>query len=83
MNDNKEKIEQILEGVTFDDAPDPGHQNLLENKLLLNFNSAQPRPESACRIIMNNRMAKLAAAALIVIGVFVGFGIFTETGSVS
>jgi outer membrane lipoprotein-sorting protein len=83
MKDNKENIEQVLEGVTFNDAPDQGHQDLLEYKLLLNFNAAQPRHKSTWRIIMNKRMAKLAAAAVIVIGVFVGFGIFTETGSVS
>ena len=83
MNDNKKNIEQVLEGVTFDDAPDHGHQDLLEHKLLLNFNAVQPRHNSTWRIIMNNKMAKLAAAAVIVIGVFVGFGIFTETGSVS
>jgi len=83
MNDNKENIEQVLEGVTFDYAPDQGHQDLLEHKLLLNFNAVQPRYKSTWRIIMNNRMTKLAAAAVIVIGVFVGFGIFTETGSVS
>jgi len=83
MNDNKENIEQILEGVTFDDAPDHGHQDLLESKLLLNFNAVQPRHKSTWRIIMNIRMTKLAVAAVIVIGVFVGFGIFTETGSVS
>ena len=83
MNDNNEDIEQVLEGVTFDDAPEHGHQDLLEQKLLLNFDAAQPRHDSTWRSIMNNRMAKLAAAAVIVIGVFVGFGIFTETGSVS
>ena len=83
MNDNKEDIEQVLEGVTFDDVPDQGHQDLLENKLLLNFNSVQPRHKPTWRIIMNNRMTKLAAAAVIVIGVYVGFGIFTKTGSVS
>jgi hypothetical protein len=83
MNDNKEKIEQILEGVTFDDAPDQAHQDLLENKLLLNFKGVQPRHISTWRIIMNNKMTKLATAAVIVIGVFVGFGIFRETGSVS
>ena len=83
MNDNKENIEQVLEGLTFDDAPDRGHQDLLENKLLLNFNAVQPRHKSTWRIIMNTKMAKLAAAAVIVIGAFVGFEIFTETSSVS
>ena len=83
MNDNNENIEQVLEGVTFDDAPDHGHQNLLENKLLLNFNAVQPRRNSTWRIIMNKKMTKLAAAAMIVIGVFVGFELFQGTSSVS
>ena len=83
MNDNNEDIEQVLEEVTFDDAPDHGHQNLLENKLLLNFNAVQPRRNSTWRIIMNKKMTKLAAAAMIVIGVFVGFELFQGTSSVS
>ena len=83
MNDNNENIEQVLEGLTFDDAPDHGHQDLLEHKLLLNFKAVQPRHKSTWRIIMNTKMAKLAAAAVIVIGVFVGFAIFTKTSSVS
>jgi len=83
MNDNKENIEQVLESVTFDDAPDQGHQNLLEDKLLLNFNGFQSRHNSKWRIIMNNKMAKLAAAAVIVIGLFVGYEIFSGTSSVS
>jgi len=83
MNDNNEDIEQVLEDVTFNDAPDRGHQDLLEQKLLLNFNAAQSRHNSTWRIIMNTKMAKLAAAAAIVIGVFVGFEIFNGTGSVS
>jgi len=83
MNDNKENIEQVLEGVTFDDAPDQGHQDLLEHKLLLNFNAAQSRHNATWRIIMSNKMAKLAAAAVIVIGLFVGYEIFSGTSSVS
>lgn len=83
MNDNNEDIEQVLEGVTFDDAPDRGHQNLLEHKLLLNFNAAQSRHNATWRIIMNTKMAKLAAAAMIVIGVLAGFEVFKGTGSVS
>jgi hypothetical protein len=83
MNDKNDNLEQVLEAVTFDDAPDHGHQNLLENKLLLNFNAVQPRHNSTWRIVMNNKMAKLAAAAVIVIGVFVGLEIFNGTSSVS
>jgi len=85
MNDNKENIEQVLEHVTFDDEPDRGHQDLLEQKLLLNFNGVRFRHNSKWRIIMNmnNKMAKLAAAAVIVIGLFVGYEIFSGTSSVS
>jgi len=83
MNDNKKDIEQVLEDVTFDEAPDRGHQDLLEQKLLLNFNSVRSRHNSKWRIIMNKNMAKLAAAAVILIGVFVGFEIFSGTSSVS
>jgi len=83
MNDNKENIEQVLEGVTFDEAPDRGHQDLLEQKLLLNFNAAQSRHNSKWRIIMNKKMTKLAAAAVIVISLFLGYKIFSGTSSVS
>lgn len=83
MKDNKENIEQVLEGITFNDAPDRAHQDLLEQKLLLNFNAVQSRRNSTWRIVMSTKMAKLAAAAVIVIGVFVGFEIFNDTGSVS
>jgi outer membrane lipoprotein-sorting protein len=83
MNDNKENIEQVLEDITFDEIPDRGHQDLLEQKLLLNFNGIRSRRNSTWRIIMNNKMSKLAAAAVIVIGVFVGYEIFSGTSSVS
>ncbi len=83
MNENKENLEKVLADVTFSDAPDRSHQDLLEQRLLLNFNAAQPRHNSRWRIVMNKRMAELAAAAMIVIGVFVGLEIFRGTSSVS
>ncbi len=82
MDDNK-NIEHILEDLTFDDAPDRGHQDLLEKKLLLNFNAARLRKNSKRKIIMNRNIAKIAAAAMIAIGVFVGFKVFKGTGGVS
>jgi len=83
MKDNQKDIEQVLEGVRFDDVPDRGHQDLLEKKLLLNFNGARSWHDSKWKIIMNRKIAKLAAAAMILIGVFAGYEIFTGTGSVS
>ena len=83
MNDNKKNLEQQLEDVTFDDSVDRGHEDLLEQKLLLNFNAVGSRRDSKWRIIMNKKMAKLAAAAVILIGVFVGYEMFKGTSSVS
>lgn len=83
MSDNQKDIEHMLEGVTFDDAPYHGHQDVLEKKLLLNFNAARSRRSSKWRVVMTSKIAKLAAAAMIVIGVFVGYEIFTGTSSVS
>jgi hypothetical protein len=81
MNDNKKNLEQILADVTFDDAVDPGHEDLLEQKLLLNFNAVGSRHDSKWRIIMNMKIAKLAAAAVILIGVFVGYEMLKGTAS--
>ena len=83
MNDNNKNLEQILEDLAFDDSVDRGHQDLLEQKLLLNFNAVRSRHNSKWRIIMNKKMLKLAAAAVIVIGVFVGYEMFKGTSSVS
>lgn len=83
MNDDKKNLEQMLEDVTFDDSVDRGHQDLLEQKLLLNFNAVRSRHNSKWRIIMNKKMAKFAAAAVLVIGVFVGYEIFKGTSGVS
>lgn len=81
MNDKKNNLEQQLEDVTFDDSVDRGHEDLLEQKLLLNFNAVRSRRNYKWRIIMNKNVAKLAAAAVILIGVFVGLQFFNETSS--
>lgn len=60
MNNKNENIEQVLEDVTFNDAPDRGHQDLLEQKLLLNFNAAQSRQNSTWRIITTLKPRPLA-----------------------
>ena len=83
MNDKKNNIEDLLEGVTFDDAPDIRHENLLEQRLLLNFKTAGAPHRSKRRSILNKQLTKFAAAAVILIGVVVGFELFKGTGSVS
>lgn len=83
MSDDKNSLEKILEDISFDDAPDRAHQDLLEQKLLLNFNTARSWSDFKWRMIMNSKLTKLAAAAVILIGVTVGFQLFSGTSSVS
>ena len=82
MDENR-STEQILEDLAFDDAPDRGHRDRLEMKLLGHFNAARFRQHSRRKIKMNLKSVKLAAAAVIVMGVFLGLAIFNETSSVS
>jgi len=83
MNDENKDIEQVLEGVTIDDAPDRGHQDALEQRLLLGFDAVRFRHDRNWRIIMSRNLTKLAAAAVIVVGVLVAFSVFDGGGSVS
>jgi outer membrane lipoprotein-sorting protein len=82
MDENR-NIEQILEDLAFDDAPDRGHRDRLEMKLLGHFNATRFRQHSRRKIKMNLKLVKLAAAAVIVMGVFLGLAVFNETSSVS
>ncbi|MBN1127137.1 MAG: hypothetical protein JXA82_19195 [Sedimentisphaerales bacterium] len=83
MNENRKTIEQLLEDIAFDDTPDYAHRDLLEQKLLLHFNATRTRQDSRWRTIMNRNITKLAAAAVILIGVFAGYTMFKGTGGVS
>lgn len=86
MNDNKNELEQSLKGIDFDDAPDNAHRDLLEEKLLLNFTAPRCRPNIKWRTIMQNKVTKFAAAAVIILGVFLGMhmlGISPDGSSVA
>lgn len=83
MNDSKKNLEQLLEDLTFDDAPDLGHRDLLEQKLLLDFQTVGSRQNFKWRTVMNTNMTKLAAAAVLLVSVFVGFKLFDGTSSVA
>lgn len=81
MNDKEKNIEEVLDSLTFDDAPDRGHRDVLQQKLLLNFNAVRTRQESKWRIVMNNKMHKFAAAAVVMIGLFVSYQLLTGTSN--
>ena len=77
MNDNTHDLEKVLQDIAFDDAIDPAHKELLEQKLLLNFPAAQARHSNRWRIPMNSKMVPLAAAAAVLVAVFVGLQFLT------
>ena len=81
MSDNTRDIEQVLQDITFDDAIDPAHKDLLQQKLLLNFNAAQTRHANRWRFVMSSKMVRFAAAAVVLIGVFVGLQLLDGTSS--
>jgi outer membrane lipoprotein-sorting protein len=74
MNDNERQFEQFVRGINFDDRSDPGHRNGLEEKLLRVL-SRRPRQKwslQTWRILMKNRVTKLAAAAVIILAIITG-----------
>jgi len=88
MNDNEKELEQLLGDLTFDDTPDRKHRDLLEQELLRNFDlhgskTVGSRHHAKWRIVMNTKIAKIAAAAVLLIAAFVGFGLLDGTSSVS
>ena len=83
MDDNKKNIEQYLKDIKFDDAPDHGHRDLLEKKLLLNFNGSGSRQNLLWRTIMNNKITKLAVAAVFVVAVMAGISLIGNTSNIA
>jgi len=72
MNDNERQFEDFVSNIKFDDTPDSGHRNKLEQDLLRVL-TKQPRHKEQSlkiwRIIMKSRITKLAmAAAVLIVG---------------
>jgi outer membrane lipoprotein-sorting protein len=84
MSDNEKQFESFIRGIKFDDKPDYGHRDRLEQKLLAAL-SRQPRhkqqPLKIWRIIMKSRIIKLAAAAVIIIAVIAAINQFGVSGT--
>jgi len=68
MNDSEKQFEKFVRGIKFDDTPDPGHRDKLEQDLLA-IMAKQPQQERIWRIIMKTKIAKFAAAAVIAVAV--------------
>ena len=71
MNDNERQFEEFVRGINFDDRPDPGHRDGLEEKLLRVLSNRPRRkwPLQTWRILMKNRLTRLAAAVVLLVAV--------------
>jgi len=69
MDENEKEFENFVRGIEFDDTPDSGHRNKLEQELLSTI-AKQPRqksqPLSIWRTIMKSRIRKLVAAVVVI-----------------
>ena len=83
MNDNEKYIEEFIKDIPFD-APDSGHRDELKMQLLSAFPKHRLQPTVKTiptrRIIMDNQLAKLAVAAVIIVAVLIGLNIFSNGG---
>jgi len=69
MNDNEKQFEDFVRNIKFDDTPDSEHREKLEQGLLTALGK-QPQRKQIWRIIMKSKITKLAAAAVLIIGLF-------------
>ena len=85
MNDNDKYTEDYVKDIPFD-APDSGHRDELKKQLLSAFpkHRLQPtvRTVGVWRTIMNSRTSKLAAAAAIILAVFLAVNLFDKTSGI-
>jgi len=72
MTDDERQFEKFLRDVQFDDTPDHSHRDKLEKDLLRKLANQPPRHPypNARRMIIQRRIAKLAAAAITIAAVF-------------
>ena len=75
MNDNEKYIKEFVNDIPFD-APDEKHRDALKKQLLNAFPKHRLQPTvhtvHVWRTIMETRITKLAAAAVIIAGVLIG-----------
>jgi hypothetical protein len=81
MTDNEKQFEDFVRQIKFDDTPDPNHRDRLEQDLLQAMAKKAPRQARVWRMTMRSQIARIAAAALIAMGILVAFSFWPESGS--
>lgn len=73
---NEDDFKKIVDRLDIDDKPNDVHRQNLRREMLSVFNRAKLRPagiwQTMGRIIMKSKIIKLAAAAVIILAIFVG-----------
>jgi len=86
MKDKEKYIKEFVNDIPFD-TPNDEHRDKLKNQLLNAFpkHRLQPtdQPVNVWRNFMKSSTARIAAAAVIVIAVFLGLSIFRESSGVA
>jgi len=77
MFKDESEFEKVVDRLNIDTQPNPAHREDLHRKMLATFKEEQPATRTIVfrtlrRIIMKNRITKLATAAVIVVGVLAG-----------
>jgi len=80
MKENEKIFEKFFSQIKFDDSPDPNHRDKLEQELLASLAKQQAgRQIKVWRTIMKNRIAKLAAAAAIILIAVLGITLLNKS----
>ena len=70
MNDNEKQFENFVRGIRFDDTPDSGHRDKLEQDLLLaiaKLSQSKETPLRTFRAIVKGPITRFAIAAALVL----------------
>ncbi len=69
MNENEKQFENFISDIKFNDNPDSAHIDKIEQRLLRALDQSRFRQRERRSIVMKNRIAKLALAAVIILAV--------------
>jgi hypothetical protein len=84
MHDNERQFEQFVDGIKFDDAPDVGHRDRLEQDLLRVLAEQswhKQQPLKTWRTIMKSKITKFATAAAITVAVILSITLLHQSAS--
>lgn len=82
MNDREKEFENYVRGIQFDDTPEYNHRDKLEQNLLKVLDEQSQYKSQTLkiwRIIMKNRIRKIAVAAIVIVAVLLTISIFEES----